>query len=75
MTDFPMTAGPLESVGIWLGAGLVDIGGFSLIWLAGAGGAAGDFGGYSSSFRLFHIREDLLDSILCNHDDVLPYVI
>src|SRR5580658_9926400 len=57
MTDFPMIAGPLDSVGWWLGAGLVDIGTFSLIWLVGATGVAGDFGGYSSSFRLFHIRK------------------
>jgi hypothetical protein len=66
MTDFPMMAGPLDSVGWWLGAGFVDIGAFSLIWLVGAAGVAGGFGGYSSSFRLFHIRKISLIQISFN---------
>jgi hypothetical protein len=60
MTDFPMIAGPRESVAEWLGAGLVDIGAFSLTWLVVGAGAEAGLGGYSSSLRLFHIKGDLL---------------
>jgi len=31
------------------------MGGFSLDWLADAAGTLADLGGYSSSFRLFHM--------------------
>src|SRR5208337_107119 len=62
MTDFPMIAGPRDSEAGWLGVGLLDIGMFSLAWLAVGAGAAAGLGGYSSSFRLFHIKDDLLRS-------------
>jgi hypothetical protein len=56
MTDFPIMAGPRESVDEYCaGAGALDMTGLSLMGLAGAAGVAVDFGGYSSSFRLFHI--------------------
>src|ERR1700733_2255454 len=63
MTDFPMIAGPRESVAVWLGVGLVDTGTFSLAWLADGAGAEAGLGGYSSSLRLFHIKGDLLGSL------------
>jgi hypothetical protein len=62
MTDFPMIAGPRDSVAGWLGVRLVDIGAFSLAGLAIGAGAGAGFGGYSSSLRLFHIKSDLLGS-------------
>src|SRR6202034_4435586 len=63
MTDFPMIAGPRESVAVWLGVGLVDTGTFSLAWLADGAGAEAGLGGYSSSLRLFHIKGALLGSL------------
>ena len=55
-----MIAGPRESEVEWLGVGLVDIGTFSLTWLAVDAGAEAGLGGYSSSLRLFHIKDHLL---------------
>jgi len=33
------------------------MGGFSLVWLGDAAGMLADFGGYSSSLRLFHMMK------------------
>src|SRR5579883_2352119 len=60
MTDLPMTAGPRDSGTCGAGALALDITGVSFTGFTGAAGVAAALGAGSSSLRLFHIYDSLL---------------